>query len=360
MQSKRCWVLNFVIARYARKQNWHDPENPYRIRDRNGPHSPRIVACNGRAGQSDQLCKEDRQPNRIYFRKWHLDRWILYATLATRYLHRRVLRNPRLGFHERRREGEGDSLTTEEELAQMQKKYDALVKETDAARTFGTPSPQRGKVHLGAGGAESEAGKEYLELEADWGNSSPISISSWSLQSALTGVRAYIPRGANLFGLGYINEESDVYLNPGATAIVSSVFSPVGISFRENICVGYIGRLQTFVPRLSSNCPLPSESLPLTPDNLQTYGDACFDFVQTLPSCALPRETPPEVSSECRIFLSNTISYNGCVEQYRHRSDFLRAAWRIYLGADGELWRNTHDVIRLLDSEGRTVDVVSY
>ena len=256
--------------------------------------------------------------------------------------------------------GEGDSLTTEEELAQMQKKYDALIKETDAARTFGTPSPQRGKVHLGAGGAESEAGKEYLELEADWGNSSPISISSWSLQSALTGVRAYIPRGANLFGLGYINEESDVYLNPGATAIVSSIFSPVGTSFRENICIGYLGRLQTFVPRLSSNCPLPSESLPLTPDNLQTYGDACFDFVQTLPSCALPRETPPEVSSECRIFLSNTISYNGCVEQYRHRSDFLRAAWRIYLGADGELWRNTHDVIRLLDSEGRTVDVVSY
>ena len=251
--------------------------------------------------------------------------------------------------------------STEEDLSQAQKDYDALMKEADAARTFGEPSPERGNVHLGAGSAaEGPAGREYVELEADGGNTAPTRVSGWSVQSALTGVRAYIPRGANIFYLGAVNEQGDVYLNPGMTANLNSSPSPVGTSFRENICTGYLGRLQSFVPSLSSNCPPPAESLPLTPDNLRTYGDACFDFVQQLPACTFPRDVPPEVSPACHIFLSNTLSYNGCVERYRHRSDFLRASWRIYLNAGGELWRNTHDVIRLLDRGGRTVDVVSY
>ena len=251
--------------------------------------------------------------------------------------------------------------TTEEELTQTQKEYDALVSDTEAARTFGDPSPERGKVSINAGGA-SEPGvtKEYLEIEASWENTAPIKVTGWSVQSALTGVRAYIPRGANLFWLGSVNDQTDMYLAPGATAILATAPSPVGTSFRENICSGYLGRLQTFVPSLSPNCPLASESLPLTPDNLKQYGDACFDFVQQLPVCTLPREAPSEISPICRIFLANTISYNGCVEEYQHRSNFLRSAWRIYLNAGGELWRNTHDIIRLLDREGRTVDVLSY
>ncbi|OGG79737.1 hypothetical protein A3A39_04390 [Candidatus Kaiserbacteria bacterium RIFCSPLOWO2_01_FULL_54_13] len=253
-----------------------------------------------------------------------------------------------------------EAQTPEEELSAAQKEYDAIVKKMRDAKTFGEPSPFRGKVQLAQGDAKaSSPGSEHLIVEAMWDNTAPTNVSGWSLQSALTGIRGYISRGANFFILGAINTQGDVYLNPGASAVVTSGYSPLGTSFRENLCSGYLGELRTFTPSLSRNCPPPSESFPLTPENLRTYGDACFDFVQSLPACTFPR-TPASISPACHIFLSNNLSYNGCVQNFQHKSDFARDSWRIYLNAGGELWRNTHDIIRLLDAEGRTVDVVSY
>ena len=180
------------------------------------------------------------------------------------------------------------------------------------------------------------------------------------MQSALTGVRAFFPRGADLFFVGAVNAQQDIYLDPEGSAVISSGPSPVGTSFRENVCTGYLDGLQTFRPALSRDCPAPADSLPLTADNLRTYGDACFDFVRELPLCTLPLSAPSSVSPACRIFLANNLSYNGCVQNYRYKTGFQRGAWRIYLNAGGELWRNSHDVIRLLDAEGRTVDVLTY
>ena len=256
---------------------------------------------------------------------------------------------------------ETEARTTEEELSDAQKEYDAMVQKMQDAQTFGEPSPFRGQVEIAQGGVtESSPSAEHVTLEASWGNSAPVSLSGWSLQSALTGVRGHIPRGVGLFLMGAVNAQSDIYLNPGGSAVVTSGPSPIGTSFRENACTGYLGTLQTFVPSLSRNCPAPSESLPLTPENLQTYGDVCYDFVQALPPCVFPQNVPADVSSSCRIFLMNNISYNGCVQAHQYESDFTRDSWRIYLNAYGELWRNSHDIVRLLDAEGRTVDVVSY
>ena len=255
----------------------------------------------------------------------------------------------------------GDQGTLEGELSRAQKEYDDLRRRAEAAETFGEPSPHRGKIALALGGAaDGPVASEYIEMEVAWDNTAPVNVSGWSLQSALTGLRAYVPRGASLFIMGAVNTQENIYLNPGGSATVASGVSPVGTSFRENTCTGYLDGLQTFVPSLSHNCPAPAESMPLTPGNVRTYGDACFDFVQTLSSCDTPLSVPPNVAPACRIFLANNLSYNGCVQNYRYKSNFARDSWRIYLNAGGELWRNSHDIIRLLDDQGRTVDVVSY
>lgn len=251
--------------------------------------------------------------------------------------------------------------TPEEELADAQKEYDAITRELSKAQAFGEPSPYRGQVEVGQGATtERTPSAEYVELEAGWDNTAPIKISGWSIQSALTGVRAHIPRGAHPFSLGTINTQSDIYLDPGSTSIVSTGASPVGTSFRENICTGYLAGLQTFTPPLERACPASSDALPFTPENVRTYGESCYDFVHTIPSCTFPANVPSDVSPACRIFLANNLSYNGCVQNHRHESGFARDSWRIYLNAGGELWRNSHDIIRLLDAEGRTVDMVSY
>lgn len=254
-----------------------------------------------------------------------------------------------------------EQLSAEEQLRLAEEDYDALRARAEAAKTFGEPSPHRGYVQLAGAGNAAQSGKdEYVWVEAASDNTAPVNVTGWSLQSALTGVRAFLPRGVEIFLMGAVNIQGDIYLAPGSSAIISSGSSPVGTSFRENTCTGYLGELQAFRPALSRECPSPADSLPLTPETLTLYGDACFDFVQEIPKCTFPLATPSSISPSCRIFLANNISYNGCVQNYRYKTGFSRGMWRIYVGAGGELWRNSHDIIRLLDAEGRTVDAVTY
>ena len=258
-------------------------------------------------------------------------------------------------------EGTEEPQSPEEQTLSAEEEYEALMARAEAAKTFGEPSPHRGNVQLAGEDHAMESGAdEYVTVEASSDNTAPVDITGWSLQSALTGVRAFLPRGADVFIVGAVNTQQDIYLDPDGSAVISSGPSPVGTSFRINACTGYLGGLQTFRPALSRDCPPPADALPLTADNLRTYGDACFDFVRELPLCTFPLAAPSSVSPACRIFLANNLSYNGCVQNHRYKTDFRHGAWRIYLGAGGELWRNSHDVIRLLDAEGRTVDVLTY
>lgn len=242
----------------------------------------------------------------------------------------------------------------------LESEYDELQRQIVDAENFGDPSPHRGRVHITSNAARESIGSEYIGIEATGANTAPMMISGWSLQSAVTGIRAYIPRGSEVFILGAINSQADVALAPGDSAIIASSYSPVGTSFRENMCIGYLSGVQAFEPPLYGRCPEPADAMPLTADNIRAYGENCIDFIRTIPACTYPASVPPGLSSACRAFVGSQLSYNGCVQRYRIRSAFLGDTWRMYLGASGELWRNSHDVIRLLDAEGRTVDALIY
>ena len=253
--------------------------------------------------------------------------------------------------------------TEQDELSSLTSEYEKLDSQITESKTFGDPSPLKGQVRIiNEGDAkETSAPAEYIEIGAGVRNTAPIDINGWSLQSAYTGIRAYIPQGASPFVMGVVNNMNPIQLAPGQSAVVNSGVSPVGVSFRENACSGYLGQLQVFAPPLSNSCPSPASELPLTPDNLRTYGEACFDFLQTIPVCKAPlNNVPPNVSSNCRYLAADALSYNGCVAKNRSRASFAEDSWRIYLNSGTELWRNSHDIIRLLDADGRTVDVLTY
>ena len=254
-----------------------------------------------------------------------------------------------------------DSGMAPQQISDLESQANQLNQDIENAKTFGAPSPDAGKVHIAsASAAESDPRTEYIGLTAAPSNTSPIDITNWSLQSAYTGIRTPIPLAASPFVAGVVNTVGPVYLNPGDTAVIVSGSSPVGVSFRENICSGYLGQLQQFTPELSHECPTPSDALAVTPENLQRYGETCFNFLKNLSSCTFPTTLPSNISPNCSAYVVNTFSYNGCVGAHRTERPFALPSWRIYLNSATELWRNSHDVIRLLDTQGRTVDVVTY
>lgn len=237
---------------------------------------------------------------------------------------------------------------------------------SDDSQTSGGPAqydPSRsafaGMVSLSTAAADSpHPGTEYLILRSR--GAIPIQITGWSLQSQLTGARAIIPLGAPMYMHGIVNTVASIELAPDERAVVTTSHSPAGVSFRENRCTGYLAQTLSFEPTLANACPQPTDQMRLEETNLRRYGGDCIDFVANIPQCTFPTTVPASLSPACRIFIGNTYSYNGCVQTYRSEPSFNLDTWRVYLGSERELWRNDHDVIRLLDDKGRIVDSITY
>ena len=210
-----------------------------------------------------------------------------------------------------------------------------------------------------AAATESGTAHEYVELDAREGIS-PVPLTGWSLQSMVSGVRVSLPGAAAPFIIGVVNSLSPIVLSPGQTVLVVSGPSPVGVSFRENRCTGFLEQVQSFDPALSNACPASSELAPFTAENLHQYGSDCMDFARSLPQCSFPVNLPSSLTPGCRAYLVNTFTYSNCVDIQRSRPSFELDTWRIYLSSASELWDNQHDIIRLLDAQGKTVAAISY
>jgi hypothetical protein len=227
-------------------------------------------------------------------------------------------------------------------------------------QTYGNPSKSAGAVTLAYGNAGSgSTADEYIVISAATSNTAPVSLGGWSLQSAYTGVRHTLPQAAPNFIQGAVNPVQPVSLAPGSSAVVSSGISPVGVSFRENACAGYLAQFQEFSPPLQARCVSASATIPDTAETRASLGDTCFDFLATVPSCTFPRSFPADISPACASTLTQALSYNSCVRVHRGDTTFTGSTWRLYLAASHPLWRD-HDVVRLLDPAGRIVDVLSY
>ncbi|HVU75284.1 MAG TPA: lamin tail domain-containing protein [Candidatus Paceibacterota bacterium] len=226
------------------------------------------------------------------------------------------------------------------------------------AASFGSPSPMRGQISLSADSAqESSARSEYVEITSQSG--SAVSLSGWSLQSALSGVRVFLPQAASIVRLGGASNVSALVLKPGDTAIVSSGPSPIGISFRETRCTGYLAGVSGFEPPLQRSCPSATDLVPLSAENLQHYGSDCVDYARSIPACTVPR-LASSLTPGCQAFIQYTFSYQGCVDERGADPDFTLPSWRVYLNSTSQFWDDRHEIIRLLDQNGLTVDAVSY
>ena len=229
--------------------------------------------------------------------------------------------------------------------------------------SFGAPSPYRGLVsvsHYISSAGALDPGNEYVEVSVAQNAGVPINLSEWKLVSDATGSFAVIPRGTETPTSGIVNAAEDIVLIPGARAIVISGRSPIGASFRENKCIGYFSTFQKFYPSLPLNCPNPSDELIVYYGPGYIRDTACIAAVDKIARCQVALTPPPGLSSACQSFVVNYLNYNGCVQAHRNDANFAGNTWRIYLGRTTPMWRTKYEVVKLLDSNGKTVEAFSY
>lgn len=214
-------------------------------------------------------------------------------------------------------------------------------------------SPYKGKIYLGAGSAsEADPQKEYVEIFNR--RAEPVLITGWTLTNRY-GNRAAIGEGSSYVFSGQVNPQEPIYLKANEKAVVTTGRSPIGTSFKLNICTGYFNQFQKFFPSLAEECPRLSENeIPIN------YPNACFDFVNNLSRCRMPTSVPFEVGNDCNNLINEKMSYRACAEGHKNDANFYKPEWRIYLNQGAEFWNNERDYIILRDKDGKLADEISY
>ncbi len=106
--------------------------------------------------------------------------------------------------------GQTSDYSLSEQRAAIEMQYNPIGMPENDARTFGNPSPYVGRIMFtDKNTSESNPANEYVVLTANAG--SPITMSGWSLQSAVSGIRMNIPHGAPLFILGALNRYDSLF-----------------------------------------------------------------------------------------------------------------------------------------------------
>lgn len=221
-------------------------------------------------------------------------------------------------------------------------------------------SPYAQYVYIGGSDlTTANASDEYIEIGTDGDLPGTLTISGWTLVSPATGISATIGDAAQIPFLGQVNAEGPVSVGPNATVFITTGRSPNGASFRLNECTGYFEQFQNFSPGLPAECPLPDDEFQ---NAHQLAGDdACEQYVENLDRCTLQvNALPAGLGGLCQNFILNTLTYNGCITAHEYDPGFYRKEWRLFLGRDQELWKNTHDTIWLLDENGKLVAETNY
>ena len=257
-------------------------------------------------------------------------------------------------------------------LSSIENKLSDLQVEAKKQALFSTPSPLRGMVQITGGSfGTTDPDQEYITIQVSSSAKEPITLTGWRLVSIATDKGATIGSGARIPQAGAVNNSEPIRLSPGERAYVITGESPIGGSFAENMCTGYLESNQTFYPSLSRRCPSASGEFDRHFSGNPYKDNGCYTLIRETNSCTTPREST-RISAACIDLIYSRLTYNGCVASHRNDTQFSSGVWRVYLGRTeitrsndstsqyGELWKSSRDGIKLLDENGLTVDLYTY
>ncbi len=223
--------------------------------------------------------------------------------------------------------------------------------------TSGNAKTTKGSVFIvnTDGARKQDPSTEYITIQANKDNKKNVDISGWILKNS-SGEAVVIKKAARLPLVGVVNTESQISLKPGDTVTITTGQSPIGSSFQENMCSGYLGQYQDFTPAIEKSCP----SLEKDIEN-SGLDQLCKSYINSIPDCeASPEIIPSNLSSTCVSYVQNQLNYNSCVSANSASPNFYKSKWRIFLGMENEFWNNANDLVRLYNQSSKLIDSKSY
>ena len=161
---------------------------------------------------------------------------------------------------------------------------------------------------------------DYLLVSLKNGETSPIKLSGLKIE--LGGEQITIPQGADTFIASQVNKLDDIIIAPEEIAYINIGRSPVGVSFKENVCSGYLAETQNFTPKFSSSCPRQSPPI------------GCEAEFASIPKCEGPIKIKHSFTPLCLDAVLK-LNYNDCLAENLNQKNFL-GNWRIYLNQEGD------------------------
>jgi hypothetical protein len=258
--------------------------------------------------------------------------------------------------------GSGPESITHQRIAEINQQVQALQK-------FGTPSPYRGQVHIQNVSTSYQGqsnNNEYVTI-ASQQTTGGVDITGWRLVSEISGSSQTIPQGQPYPGdSSQQSSTRDIFFTAGQQARIYSGSPAVGGSYLENECSGYF-RAASSNGYSYGSCPSPQSEFQKYYTGSASDYERCSSYIGSLQSCVTPPDarnsgsySSASVPSSCVTFVNNTLTYSGCVANHHNDANFFGSTWNIYLAHPGVLWRQNSDTIKLLDKEGKTVDLYSY
>lgn len=248
------------------------------------------------------------------------------------------------------------SLTAQQQIEQAQTQAKNIQTQIDEANA----SPFKGEATLSYINRSTDPAQEYIVIKTTSFGGQNINVTGWTIKSLASGATYKIPQGTYLYWTNSQNSDTDIILAPGDTMYVNSGVSPNSENFKLNKCSGYLNQSENFVPYISTYCPSPRNedlsSIPRDPTQ-----NACFDFIDAMPSCrAQTSPLPAGLSAQCSDFIYKKINYSACVDAHKNDSDFYQPEWRVYLKHTQTLWLPERETIALYDRDGKLVDTLKY
>ncbi len=252
-----------------------------------------------------------------------------------------------------------------DQVKEAEQRIKNLEKELEKKAEEGKRSPYYNKVDASwiSGLGSNDPNREFISLYTYLNDGEKVNITGWYLKSEVTGYFAVIGK-ASLLPFPFTKNDSDIILQKGDRAYITKGFSPIGISFRTNMCTGYFEENTEFVPGLELACPRAiDEKLP-TFSSIYDRNDECIRIIENIPRCTTRngqyfRDLPDTVPSSCRSYIETNVNYNACVAKHFGDTKFPGNEYRIYLNKFGPLWRTSREKINLHDSSGLIVDTIT-